>query len=43
MKSFRRRRGIDWERELRTSRPEPRSELVAMITGASEAQIASQE
>ena len=32
MKSFRRRRGIDLERELRAKRPEPRPELVAMIS-----------
>jgi hypothetical protein len=32
LKSFRRRRGIDLERELRTNRPEPRPELVAMIS-----------
>ena len=32
MKSFRRRRGIDLEQELRTNRPEPRPEFVAMIS-----------
>ena len=31
MKSFRKRQGIDLERELRSSRPEPRPEFVAMI------------
>ena len=32
MKSFRRRGGIDLERELRANRPEPRPEFVAMIS-----------
>ena len=31
LKSFRKRQGIDLERELRSSRPEPRPEFVAMI------------
>lgn len=31
MKSFRKRRGIDLEQELRAGRPEPRPELLAMI------------
>jgi hypothetical protein len=32
LKSFRRRRGIDLDQELRASRPEPRPEFVAMIS-----------
>ena len=31
MKSFRKRQGIDLERELRSNRPEPRPEFLAMI------------